>query len=380
MIGVIAGFFIQFAGAQTWSTAKRLTWVPGISSYPSVVVDSSDRIHVVWNDYAPGQEEIFYKRSTNGGASWSSSKRLSWSDGIGSVPSIAADSSNGLHVVWTTYIPGAAEIFYRKSTDGGVTWQASKRLTWTSGVSLHPKIVSGLSGWVHVVWYDDTPGNYELYYQRSTNGGTTWQAIKRLTWSSVDSVWQSVAVDSGGGIHIVWVEGNQGEWPLHEIYYKRSINGGSVWQATKRLTWNNSSSSSPRITIGSGSEIHVSFTDSAAGNAELYYKKSTDVGGTWGPSKRLTWNSGPSDNSYIAVDSSNRVHVAWEDWVSGNWEILYRRSTNGGTAWQTTKRLTWTPMESYAPSMGIDTSDGIHLVWYDLNPGNHEIFYKKGTQ
>jgi hypothetical protein len=289
-------------------------------------------------------------------------------------------SSNGVHVVWTSFVPGAVEIFYKRSIDGGVTWQATKRLTWTSGTSYYPTIAANSSGGIHVVWHDDTPGNFEIYYKRSTNAGMTWQATERLSWSSVDSFWPSIASDSSNGVHCVWVDGNAGEWPLHELYYKRSTNGGATWQATKRLTWNNSCTSSPSIATDSSNGIHVSFTDTAAANAEIYYKKSTNGGMTWSSSKRLTWNSGASNDSYITVDSSNRVHVAWDDWVSGNWEILYKRSINGGIAWQATKRLTWTPMESYDPSIGTDSSDGIHVVWFDLNPGNHEIFYKTGIQ
>jgi len=31
---------------------------------------------------------------------------------------------------------------------------------------------------VHVAWFDDRDGNSEIYYKRSTNGGITWEQIQ----------------------------------------------------------------------------------------------------------------------------------------------------------------------------------------------------------
>jgi len=47
-------------------------------------------------------------------------------------------------------------------------WTSAKRLTWTSGHSLDPAIAIDSSGNLHIVWHDDTPGNYEIYYKKGT--------------------------------------------------------------------------------------------------------------------------------------------------------------------------------------------------------------------
>jgi hypothetical protein len=66
-------------------------------------------------------------------------------------------------------------------------WTASQRLTWTTGESYWPSLAVDPSGHLHVVWYDLTPGNMEIYYKKSTDGGGNWTASQRLTWMTGDS-------------------------------------------------------------------------------------------------------------------------------------------------------------------------------------------------
>ena len=44
-------------------------------------------------------------------------------------------------------------------------WTTAKRLTWTAGRSFSPAVAVDSGGATHVVWSDDTPGNYEIYYK-----------------------------------------------------------------------------------------------------------------------------------------------------------------------------------------------------------------------
>ncbi|MBK8549512.1 MAG: hypothetical protein IPL53_00075 [Ignavibacteria bacterium] len=60
---------------------------------------------------------------------------------------------------------GNDEIYYKRSFDGGDSWSSDSRLTNASSLSWCPS--AGISGAVvHVVWYDDREGNSEIYYNR----------------------------------------------------------------------------------------------------------------------------------------------------------------------------------------------------------------------
>jgi len=47
-----------------------------------MAVDSSDAIHIVWADFASDGYEIYYKRSDDGGISWSDAQRITWTSGV----------------------------------------------------------------------------------------------------------------------------------------------------------------------------------------------------------------------------------------------------------------------------------------------------------
>jgi len=371
-IGIIV--FFQMLNAQTWQSTKRITDNSGWSGEAAITIVSSNNIHVAWMDDTPGEFEIFYQRSTDGGSSWTQ-KRLSWNLGWSANPAIVVDSGNHVHVVWDDKTPGTEDIYYRMSTNGGANWAAVKRLTWSSGSSFRPSIAVDSSDNLHLAWQDEAPGNIEIYYKKSTNGGSSW-TTKRLTWNSGSSVRPEIAVDSSDNIHLVWRDDTSGN---REIYYKKSTNVGATWGLTKRLTWNTGLSIVPVIATDSSNNIYVVWYDSSPGNWELYNKKSTNGGGTWLGTRRLTWNSGSSLRPAVAVDSNGNIHLVWEEESTGNLEIFFKRSTNGGSSWTTT-RLSYNSGSSQYPALATDSSDNIHVVWKDSSPGYGEVYYKKGIQ
>ena len=74
-----------------------------------------------------------------------------------------------------------------KSSDGGAAWTPIKRLTSTSGWPGDPEIAADSFGRLHVVFHYDKPGNDEIYYKKSADGGGTWSPNRRLTWNSGSS-------------------------------------------------------------------------------------------------------------------------------------------------------------------------------------------------
>jgi BNR repeat-like domain len=375
---VIAAFgfvFLAQAAQAQWEAAKRLTWNSGTSQYPVIALDSSGKIHVVWEDSTPGNAEIYYNKSKDGGATWTTSKRLTWTSTYSHRPALGVDLSGGLHVFWDDDAAGNTEIYHKRSTDGGDAWTAARRLTWTTGHSFVPAMAVDSSGDLHVVWSDATPGNHEIYHKKSTDQGATWTTSHRITWNAGFSISPKIGADSSGNLHVVWQDDTPGHW---EVYYARSANGGASWTASRRLTWSSVLSCYPAIGVDSFGRLHVVWQGSAFGNGEAFYKKSANGGTSWTASQRLSWTAGTSGWPTLTVDSWDDLHVVWDDDTPGNFEIYYKKSTDAGANWTANRRLSWTSGYSWEPSVAVDVSGVVQVVWYDNTAGNWEIYYKKG--
>ena len=71
-----------------------------------------------------GDGDIYFRTSTDGGATFSSTTiNLSNSAGSSVDPKIATVSGNNVYVVWSNFItPGNFDILFKKSTDGGASF------------------------------------------------------------------------------------------------------------------------------------------------------------------------------------------------------------------------------------------------------------------
>ncbi len=359
-----------------WGPDIRLTNNLG-SSWTSMnsawcIAGSGDTLHVAWYDNRYGNNELYYKRSTDDGTTWGPDTRLTfntsgmWDLSIGVSGSV-------VHIVWYDDRDGAGEIYYKRSVDGGSSWGADTRLTNAVQWSEFPSLA--VSGSVlHVVWTDlrDGNGDYEIYYKRSGDGGLTWDADTRLTNNVAYSGLPSVA-SSGSAVHVVWEDDRDGHG---EIYYKRSVNGGINWGFDTRLTNNALASWDPCIAVN-GAFVHVVWMEDVnPGGYEIFYKRSTNGGMSWEPQKRITNNTAASEFPNIAISGSN-VHIVWEDMRDGQKEIYYQYSPDAGVSWLGTEtRLTNSNGISQSASVSSAGSK-VNVVWNDSRDGNIEVYYKR---
>ena len=81
------------------------------------------------------------------------------------------------YVVWVDARNGRKDIYFNRSFDMGATWQtADVRIdTDTPGAADSDKVRLAVTGNdIHVVWEDMRNGRRDIYWNRSSDGGTTW--------------------------------------------------------------------------------------------------------------------------------------------------------------------------------------------------------------
>ena len=363
---------VNFAYSQ-WEPDVRLTSNQAKSNISSTsqwnVAASGNFVHVTWQEARDLNWEIYYKRSSDGGVTWGADTRLTNQFAKSDMPSIVV-SGSVVHVVWEDERDGNAEIYYKRSTDDGLTWSADTRMTNAVAELWIPSI--GASGSiVGIAWQDNRDGNPEIYFKRSTDAGASWEADVRLTNDTAHSYFSSVAV-SGSLVHVVWTEYRDID---EEIYYKRSTDAGATWGADTRLINAAGYSDYPSV-AASGSSVHVVWYDDRENSTfQIYHKRSTDGGATWEAETPITSEPTGTDYGNIAV-SGAVVHVVWDDYRDGGCEIYYKRSTDDGASWGTDTRLT-NAKASDCPSIAVSGSV-VHVVFEDTRDGaNREIYYKR---
>jgi hypothetical protein len=305
---------------SSWTADIRLTDF-NAQKFTPAIAGSSQTLHAVWSDWRVGDEEIYYKRSSDEGASWGPDTRLSNALERSLYPSIAVSGQN-VYVVWQDYRDGPTEIYYKSSTNDGLTWSADIKLSNTWGTSDRPSIaVSGQN--IYVVWQDLSFGGNKTCYKRSTNNGINWSADTNICTVQADALDPCISA-FGSNVSIVWSDRRHGGT---EIYFKNSSNGGASWNSELRLTDDPAFSDRPSITV-SGGNVHIVWTDTRFGNDEILYKQSTDAGINWGPDIRLTNSAGGSTASSV-ITSGNNVYVGWYDGRDGNPEVYFKRNPTG---------------------------------------------------
>ncbi len=365
-------FFFYGISFSQWQPDLRLTYDTG-SCFVSLnnarcVAINENIVHIVWCDERDGNREIYYKRSTNNGINWQQDVRLTNNTAVSWRPSIAVVGSL-VHTVWCDNRNGNYEIYYKYSNNNGVDWSNDIRLTYDSNISWAPSLAVNGS-MIHIVWEETRDGNEEIYYKRSTNGGMNWSEDIRLTNNPLSSLYPSIAV-SGNFIHVTWYDFRTGN---RAIFYKRSTDSGITWGQDIQITGNSVDSYNPAIAV-SGQTVHITWHDRRDVNEEIFYIRSSNQGIDWSQEKRLTFTSGVSWYPSIAVSGIN-VHIAWYDNYEGNYKIYYCRSLNDGIDWEQNTRLTNNTSESLRPSIAVSGSI-VHIIWNDYRDGDWEIYYKQ---
>ena len=123
--------------------------------------------------------------------------------------------------------------------------------------------------YVYLFWYDEITqdGPQEIFFRKSTDGGTTWGQKKNLTNNELSSFSPFVTLDRIGNLNLVWCEDDTND--ASSIYFSRSINRGDSWTAPVRLTNYASGSYKPAIAVDNECNIFVTWHNKK-NNSEVF--------------------------------------------------------------------------------------------------------------
>ena len=91
-------------------------------------------------------------------------------------------------------------------------------------------------------------------------------------------------------------------------------------------------------------------------------------GSSWSTPVSLDSTDNVGDDSSLAIDSNDNLHVTYSDYTNGNLEYM----TYDGSSWSTPVSLDSTDDVGYQSSLAIDSNDHLHVTYYDYTNDNLE--------
>ncbi len=319
------------------------------STHNRKVARTSDgAYHIVYTKTVNGYSQIFYAVSPDG-VSWTTTQLTS--AGYNQyLPSLAVDSSDNVHIVWQGFTSGSPSKMQIRYMRYSGTWSGITEITSDALYQqAHPAIAVGASDVVYVVWNGtsaSSPANAQIRYVGYSGG---WSAVTDLTTdASYDQQEASIAIDSTGNIHLAWYGYSSFSPSHHQIRYIKYSNGS--WSGITELTTDPSyEQTDTTMAIDSADNIHLAWIGNDTASPSVYQVRYMEYGGSWSSITDLT--SDTSNSSYmpnISVDSLNDVFVVFSYNVGPDIQLGYL--SNDGSGWSSISFLSDANSTSYYPS------------------------------
>jgi len=189
-----------------------------------------------------------------------------------------------------------------------------------------------------------------------------------LTQSTADQCNPAIAIGSDNKLYVVWQDNRSRTW---DIYVSISSDGVS-WSAEKRVTDTNDNQVNPAIAVDTSNRAYIVWQDDRNVNQDIYIAASSNGFATETVSQ-ITSNITDQIEPAVAVDSSNTVYVVWTDARNGSSDI-YGAASNKGP-WTNVPIVNSTGNQS-SPAIATESEGSIlHLLWVDDRSGNQDIYY-----
>jgi hypothetical protein len=172
-------------GGRSWSKGVAVNDVPGAPTegLHSLAADTKGNLFAAWLDKRGGHGTLLYgARSTDGGRTWSKNVRI-YQSPEGTIcecchPSVAVDSTGQVLVMWRNWLEGARDMYLARSRDGVSFSKPEKLGTGTWQLNACPMDGGGIAisrDRVFTAWrrdreiFLDTPGEKEIGIDEGTD-------------------------------------------------------------------------------------------------------------------------------------------------------------------------------------------------------------------
>ncbi len=284
--------------------------------------------------------------------------------------------------------------FYR-SADGGRTWSAGFLPGLVRGNTAapgpyesagDPAVAAGPKGtfWYANIAFDRSDLANAIAVSRSTDGGKTWSTHYVVQTSATagkrifnDKDW--IAADpsdpTGKTAYVAWTL-----FKNHSsaIVISKTTDGGLTWSVPKEVSSLFTNDQGVTVVVGNTGTVYVTFEAFTGSGDAVAFAVSHNGGTTFTTRLLAPINDIPSplpgatfrDDSFpaLALDGST-LHVVWSNWNGTDADVVYLRSTNGGTTWSGPVTIGGGPGDQFFPWVAARNGT-VYASWFNRASGD----------
>ena len=355
-------------------------------------------------------------------------------------------NNNYVYIVWQESVTENSygnnyDIYFKKSVDNGTTFSKPINLSNNTGFSEHPQIAVSKNGIIFIIWADNTDSNNtEIMFTKSDDNGTTFSKPINISNNSQNSNNQEISAFNEN-VYIVWQDIDLNNNKNSSIMFKSSIDSGNTFNDTIELAtntieaypkvnsyedyvyivWNSENNNLSEYNKNNGlffiksndrgntfensiKIAHYSFGESQIAVNEnevfivwgglheknindIYVVQSDDNGSSFTDPYTIQENITKHETKIqsnkinhptnVEITNNDPEYIVWQDKISKENQDIF--ITNIKNNFQSTKILNLSNNTGISECPQIAVSKNyIYVLWEDITPGNHEIFFTKG--
>lgn len=387
------------APMQVPSPEDTSSWFPdlAVDSQGHVHLVWNETNHISMN-YASAEKKVPPEELEKVFASvWDGQKWLPFNDIVPSQrdiirQAIAIDSQDRVHFVY-----GWFQAYYQQAPASealsAAGWSSPKLVN--SRQATYMKDIATYEDRIHFIYDDrgaedgECPNCADIFYRHSTDNGLTWSSPAVLAPTGAGSSRAQLEVDRAGTLYVTWDEGwdrlSGNGVPQHSIYI-HSQDGGNTWASPVIVSYPTQGNS--HLTVGADGQGGVMLVWRNESADHYYFMWSTDYGATWSPPKNIPGIFAETYNRFnlydMATDSAGHIHLLITGYMTIEQEVthLYHFEWDG-KSWSAPLPLYEGNWHAQNPHLVVDRGNQLHAAWYiredifeDQTP--HQVWYVHG--